>query len=278
MAKHVLLIGHGYVGSEIARRLRLSGYQVTAVSRTAQPSMDVIASDVTSIEALRSLNIEPDHIIHCASSGRGGEEAYRAVFVEGVKNLQHLFPQANILFTSSSSVYAQTDGSTVTENSPTLPDRETGKILLEAEQLVLSKQGTVVRLSGIYGPKRSFILKKFLSNEASLEEDGRRILNQIHRDDAAASFLHFLSHPELVRGQVFNITDNTPTSQKETFEQLCQRFQRPMPDSKPRDLNRKRGWTHKAVSNQKALDTGWLPQYPNFIDASEAVAKSLDLL
>jgi hypothetical protein len=48
-----------------------------------------------------------------------------------------------------------------------------------------------------------------------------------------------------------------------------------MPPSGPRDLNRKRGWTHKQVSNEKLRMRGWEPQYPAFTDAAEAIASSL---
>ena len=97
------------------------------------------------------------------------------------------FPGVPLLLVSSSSVYAQTDGGVVTEESPTQPDRETGKLLLQAEQQVLVAGGIVARLAGIYGPGRSVILKRFLNGEAVIEDDGRRFLNQIHRDDAAAA-------------------------------------------------------------------------------------------
>ena len=58
--------------------------------------------------------------------------------------------------------------------------------------MVLDAGGTVVRLSGIYGPGRSVILGKFLGGRAVIEEDGRRYLNQIHRDDAARAIVRLL--------------------------------------------------------------------------------------
>jgi SAM-dependent methyltransferase len=41
---------------------------------------------------------------------------------------------------------------------------------VEAEQIALDSGGSIARLSGIYGPGRSVLLKKFLSGEALLEE------------------------------------------------------------------------------------------------------------
>jgi nucleoside-diphosphate-sugar epimerase len=37
-----------------------------------------------------------------------------------------------------------------------------------------------------------------------------------------------------------------------------------LPATGPRDLNRKRGWTNKRVSNKKLRALGWKPQYPSF--------------
>ena len=75
------------------------------------------------------------------------------------------------IFTSSTSVYPQTDGSEVTEDSPADPDRETAQILRETEELILSKEGTVLRLAGLYGPRRSVHLERFLQGTATIEED-----------------------------------------------------------------------------------------------------------
>jgi len=108
-------------------------------------------------------------------------------------NIQSVFPNTPLIFVSSSSVYAQINGETVTEDSPSEPTRETGKILKRAEATVLSNQGIVARLSGIYGPGRSVLIKRLLKGEAQIEEDGRRLINQIHQQDAAGALLFLWS-------------------------------------------------------------------------------------
>jgi nucleoside-diphosphate-sugar epimerase len=180
-----------------------------------------------------------------------------------------------MLYTSSTSVYAQTDGSVVTEPCPADPERETGKLLLQAEAITLAAGGIVARLSGIYGPGRSVILQKFLTGSAIIEEDGRRFLNQIHRDDAARALFHLAASG--IRGEVFNVCDSTPLSQLECYQALASIFSRPLPPTGPRDANRKRGWTHKRVSNAKLIATGWLPRFPSFLDAAPAIAPTLAL-
>lgn len=255
----LLLCGHGYLGQAIAREFREAGWDVLPVSLSGgNGSLPCDLSDAGSVEKLKPHLPNPDLIIHCAASGRGGAEAYRSVYLEGCRNLLAHFPNSPLLFTSSTSVYAQIDGSEVTEDSPAEPDRETGHILRETENLVLASGGTVTRLAGIYGPHRSFILKKFLTGEAVIEEDGRRYLNQIHRDDAARAVQHLAE----TRG-LFNVCDSHPLTQLECHTALAAMFDKPLPPSGPRDLNRKRGWTHKRVSNAKLRASGWEPRFPS---------------
>jgi nucleoside-diphosphate-sugar epimerase len=266
----LLLIGHGYLGAAVARVFREAAWEVCSFSLSGGEGS--LACDVADRAAVDHLP-DADFIIHCAASGRGGAEAYQRVYVDGCRNLTKKFSGAPILFTSSTSVYSQTDGSVVTEESPTEPDRETGRLLLEAERITLDAGGIVARLAGIYGPGRSVILRKFLSGEAVIEEDGRRFLNQIHRDDAARAILHLATNG--VRRGVFNVCDSRPLTQLECYQKLSEIFNRPLPPSGPRDLDRKRGWTHKRVSNAKLLASGWLPDFACFTDAVESLAPTL---
>ena len=281
--KHLLLCGHGYLGQAISREFLAAGWEVTALSRSGDD--DSLACDLSSADDVAALQVEPDFIIHCASSGRGGADAYRAVYLDGCRHLLDRFPGVPLLYTSSTSVYAQTDGSVVTEESPAIPDRETGSILRETEDLVLSSGGIITRLSGIYGPGRSVILKKFLSGEAVIEEDGRRYLNQIHRNDAASAILHLAllqskignRQSTIVNPRLFNLSDSHPLSQLACYEKLSSLFHRPLPPTGPRDPDRKRGWTHKQVGNAKLRATGWEPRFPSFLDAVESIVPSLEL-
>jgi nucleoside-diphosphate-sugar epimerase len=265
----LLLIGHGYLGQEIGRVFSNHGWEVIPVSLSGGDGS--LACDVADADAVANLPAA-DAIVHCAASGRGGEEAYRRVYVEGCANLTKSFSRVPLLFTSSTSVYAQTDGSIVTEESHVIPERETGRLLLEAENLTLAAGGIVARLAGIYGPGRSVILKKFLCGEAVIEEDGRRFLNQIHRDDAARAVYHLLTSRA---AGVFNVSDSQPLAQRECYEALSLIFNKPLPPSGPRDLTRKRGWTHKQVSNAKLRANGWEPEFPSFLDAAEQIAATL---
>lgn len=261
---NLLVIGAGYLGEAVLEIFRENGWEAVGASLSGGEGM--IACDVSDSDAVNAL-MDADAVVHCAASGRGGEEAYRRVYVEGCRNLVSRFPKAKIVFTSSSSVYAQLDGETVTEESEALPDRETGRLLLEAENSVLEAEGIVVRLAGIYGPGRSVLLRKFLNGEAVIEEDGGRFINQIHRDDAALAIFHLLNRGKFPGGHVFNVADSVTRTQREVYEGLAEIFGREVPPCGPRDMDRKRGWTNKVVSNRKLLATGWEPDFPDFLSA-----------
>jgi nucleoside-diphosphate-sugar epimerase len=267
----LLLIGHGYLGQALARVFREGGWDVIPVSLSGGDG--AIACDAGDRAAVGALPAA-DFIVHCAASGRGGAVAYQHVYVEGCRNLTDKFPGVPLCFTSSTSVYAQTDGAVVTEVSPVIPERETGRLLLEAERITLGARGVVARLAGIYGPGRSVILRKFLSGGAVIEEDGRRFLNQIHRDDAARAIHHLATSG--ARGEVFNVSDSTPLTQRDCYEALSRIFSRPLPPCGPLDLTRKRAWTHKRVSNEKLRAAGWQPDFPSFLAAATAIAPTLE--
>lgn len=266
--KPVLLIaGAGFLGSEIARRA--PGYQIFTTTKSG--GADSLACDLSSRSEVRALAgpvPSPEVIIHCASSGRGGPDAYRGVFVKGTEYLLETFPQSHLVFTSSTSVYHQVDGEEVNESSATRPIRETSQLLLEAEQIVLESGGTVARLAGLYGPGRSVVLRKFLEGTAVIEESGQRILNQIHVQDAASAVLHLAGGP--LRG-IFNVSDNRPLSQLECYEGLARHFALPLPPAGEKNTSRKRAWTNKKVLNQKIRETGWTPAFPSFFDALESL-------
>ncbi|MEM7699846.1 MAG: NAD-dependent epimerase/dehydratase family protein [Verrucomicrobiota bacterium] len=275
--KHLLVIGHGFIGSAVAKLAHESGSQVTAVNRTATDSeaYPVVEADVTSDTSIKHLAAAlkgnpPDWILHCASSSRGGADTYREVFVAGIKRLAASFQDTPVAFTSSTSVYGQTDGPVVTESSPTEPDRETGRLLLEAEASARATGGLALRLAGIYGPGRSIYLKRLFEGTATIESgEVSRAVNQIHQIDAAKATLHLMATEHGETGATFNIVDNTSMTQRELYTDLARKLGFTTPPDAPPDMNRKRAWTNKIVSNLALRSTGWEPIYPGYFDAIE---------
>jgi nucleoside-diphosphate-sugar epimerase len=166
-------------------------------------------------------------------------------------------------------VYAQHDGSCVTEESETKPRRDTSRILLEAEKVVLDKGGIVARLAGIYGPRRSALLTKFLNGTATIDTENDRFVNQVHRDDIAAALFLLLNRQAHASAQIYNVVDDQPILQSECYRWLAVRLNRALPPSAKAEQPRKRGDTNKRVRNAKLHRSGWTPQYPTFAEAME---------
>jgi len=274
----IWIAGCGFIGQPLARSLHDSGATVIGLTHSrssaealaTQVPFEVRDCDISSAEAVTTLARSapaPDAIVHCASSGRGGADQYEAVYFQGCANFLTACPGATLLFTSSTSVYPQVNGEAVDESIPALPDRETGRILRRTEEFVLSHRGIVARLAGLYGPGRSVLLQRFLDGSARIEEGESRFLNQVHRDDVVSALLMLLSHRAATAGQIYNVADGEALTQRECYLQLAAHFGMPVPPDGPRDLNRKRGWTHKRIVTDKLKNLGWRPRYPSFLEA-----------
>jgi len=271
----ILIAGCGYVGQATADLFHEAGWTVEgwtgsreSAGRLAGKPYPVYALDITERVQVCTCAGTFDAVIHCASSGGGNADTYHQVYLNGVRNLLDRFDSSMVVFTSSSSVYAQTDGSWVTEESETKPTRETGRTLLEAENLVLARGGIVARLAGIYGPGRSALLSKFLSGEATVDPESDRFINQVHRDDIAAA-LFFLLDRQPQGKQIYNVVDDQPIRQSECYRWLAEKLNRPLPSVGKSPRRYKRGDSNKCVNNAKLRKLGWTPRYPTFADAME---------
>jgi len=279
----ILIAGCGYVGQAAADLLHERGWAVegwTASSQSARQlgarPYSVRAVDIGDSAAVSAVRGEFDVVIQCASSGGGEAETYRRVYLEGARNLLNAYPSARLLMTSSTSVYAQKDGDNVDETSPANPDHERGQILREAEEIVLSHNGIVARLGGIYGPGRSFFLRNLLAGEARAGEGGDRFVNQAHRDDIVSALFLLAERRAECGRQIYNVVDDQPLRVRDAYQWLSTRLQRPLPPATGKVVaGRKRGDSNKRVSNQKLRALGWDPRYPNFgVAMSESVLPS----
>jgi len=271
----ILIAGCGYVGQATADLFHAAGWTVEGWTRSAESAAklsakpySVYAVDVADRDQVYARDGILDAVIHCASSGGGGLDAYRQVYLNGARSLLDRFAGSKVIFTSSTSVYAQRDGSWVTEKSETKPARETGRILLETEQLVLAQGGAVARLAGIYGPGRSALLSKFLAGSAIIDLENDRFINQVHRDDIATALFLLLDRPSPAR-EIYNVVDDQPILQSECYRWLAAKLNRPIPPMGRSTAAPKRGASNKRVSNARLRHLGWIPRYPTFAEAME---------
>lgn len=275
----VLILGCGYLGVRVGELLRASGHEVWGTRRSPESATELESVGIRPVifdfgvpESLKQLPDGVEWIVHCASTGRGGADAYRLVFDQGLRMVELWMrnqPLQKFVFTSSTSVYGQVDGSWVDEDSPVSPEPEGARILVQAELHARSLQGlgaVVLRLAGLYGAGRGHLLQQLLRREARVEGTGQRWLNMVHREDAARAVV--LALEQAPRGEVYNVADNEPVAQVEFLRWLADKTGNPMPQraepasGSPRT---KRARTHKRVSNRKLRETlGWVLRYPSY--------------
>ncbi|MGA3145164.1 MAG: SDR family oxidoreductase [Verrucomicrobiota bacterium] len=287
-----LIVGCGYVGLPLGVELVRLGHEVFGLRRNASAESELKAAgiqplfgDVTQPETLAKLPREFDWVVNCVAAG-GGAEDYRQVYLQGTRSLIEWLapnPPKKFVYTSSTSVYGQTDGSQVKESSPTEPAVETAKVLLETEKLLLAVvaerkfPAVILRVAGIYGPDRGHWFKQFLKNEARMEGDGSRFLNMIHRDDLIGCIIAALKSGRA--GEIYNAVDDEPVSQMNFFQWLAGTVGKYPPQSEPENSaeNRKRGVTNKRVSNRRLkMELGYQFKHPNFRKGYSAELLRLD--
>jgi len=276
----ILIVGCGYVGLPLGAELVRLGHEVFGLRRNPAADNELKAAgiqplfgDVTKPDELKNLPRDFDWVVNCVAAG-GDAENYREVYFNGTKNLIEWLapnPPKKFVYTSSTSVYAQNDGSQVKESSATEPTAETSKILVETEKNLFDAAAlkkfpaVILRVAGIYGPDRGHWFNQFLKDAAHIEGDGARFLNMIHRDDLVGCIIVALKSGRI--GEIYNAVDDEPVSQLHFFQWLAQAVDKPLPPSAPENPaeNRRRGATNKRVSNRKLkMELGHQFKYPNF--------------
>jgi len=275
-----LIVGCGYVGLSLGAELARLGHEVYGLRRDASTAAQLTAAgihplfaDITRPETLSTLPRGFNWVVLCAAAG-GDADNYRRIYLEGTRRLLEWLsasPPEKFLYTSSTSVYGQTDGSQVKESSPIEPSAETSKVLVETEKLLLEAfhrekfPAVILRVAGIYGPDRGHWFKQFLKNEARMDGDGSRFLNMIHRDDVAGCIIAALKSGR--PGEIYNAVDDEPVRQRTFFEWLGATLGKypPPPNLESQNDDRKRGLTNKRVSNRKLkMELGYQFKHPNF--------------
>ena len=273
--QRVLIAGCGYVGTTAADLFHAAGWLVEGWTHSAVSAAQLLnkpypvsAVDFTDRQQVNTRPQNFDLVIHCASTRGGDAGSYRRTYLDGVRNLTDRFVGSTLLFTSSTSVYAQRNGEWVTEQSPAQPLHERGQVLVEAETLVLERGGTVARLGGIHGPGRSAMLTRFLGGETTVDPSSDRFMNHIHRDDAAAALV-VLAETSSVGAAIYNVVDNSPIPRSECYRWLTEKLGRSNQSKKAAEVSQKRGRSNKRVNNSKMRASGWSPRYPSFATAME---------
>jgi nucleoside-diphosphate-sugar epimerase len=277
----VLIVGCGYVGLPLGIELIRLGHEVSGVTKSGTRSADLqqagitpLVADISNRDSLNQLPTGFDWVVNTTASGHGGPSQYQQVYLEGTRNLIEWLsatPPQKFVYTSSTSVYGQTDGSLVKEGSITQPVSDTAQVLVQTEnelsKAVRDKKfpAIILRVAGIYGPERGHLFKQVLKEEDPLPGKSDRLINMIHRDDVVGSIIAALKNGRV--GEIYNVVDDEPVPQIHFVRWLSETLGTNMPDFDPEaePAQGKRAATQKKVLNRKLrMELGCQLKYPTF--------------
>ena len=273
--QRILIVGMGYVGTELAQLLVASGAEVFGLRRSDRMlprGVYPVRADVVSGEGFEHVPPHVDQVIYAVSPGSRTETAYQAVYVDGLSRILDRLPDARLLLVSSTAVYGANSQGTITEETELRPGDGPSEKLVAGE-LVATRAGehVIYRASGIYGPGRTRLLAQLAHQELAPHE--RTIItNRIHRDDLACCLAFSLERRQH-RG-IFNATDLEPTSLGTMSDWVRQQTLPPW-WTRSADEAPVRARKSRAVSSQKLQALGYRFVYPSFREGYAAILAAM---
>lgn len=266
---HILQIGLGQLGSVLMTALRSAGWSVQGARRhPTQPSECALNAAQPWASSLMNLHAMPTDVVLClAPSGRtlaAYQQAYWQPAHEGLRWCQAVVPQAHVWLISSTSVYAQQQGEWVDEWAPAEPQRPTAQCIQQAEQVWLDSPQpvTVLRLGGLYGPGREYLLRQ-AAQPTAIADAEPIYTNRIHVNDVAGALVHLLKrrHAGQPVAPIYNVVDQDPAPLQAILPAIRAALGWPEP-TEVAQLGR----GSKRVSAQALANTGFIWRYPSWRD------------
>ncbi|HEV7949376.1 MAG TPA: SDR family NAD(P)-dependent oxidoreductase [Glaciihabitans sp.] len=270
----VLIAGCGDLGTEIGLRLAELGHTVVGIRRSADKlPAPLLGQSVDLTTTQPHIPADTNLVVVAIAASAPTVEAYQAAYVDGLRNLLDALDAAQVvptrmLVVSSTAVYKVTDGSWVTESTPTSASSPTDQILIDAEQLLRERMphASVFRLAGIYGPGRERLISQVREGRATVTANPRHT-NRIHRDDAAAAAVHLLLRAD-APAPIYIGVDSDPALRSDVLEFLATELNAPAPTVS--DTDSERGGD-KRCSNALLLATGFQFRYPSYVEGYRAL-------
>lgn len=275
MSEKVLLAGCGDLGLRVATHLLARGADVWALRRrppTQTSAIHWLAADLTEPDSLNALPPGITAVVYAPTPGARTPQAYRAVFVDGLRHLLAALDAQSlrrVLLVSSSAVYGEHAGDWVDESTPPAPPGFNGELLLQAERWLAAQAvpSVVLRLAGLYGPGRLQLLQRLREGQLRVPRQTPHWANRMHIDDAAAATAHLLALAD--PAPLYLGVDDTPLPLSTLYDHLAHLIGAPTPPEGPAPA----GIGSKRLSNARLRASGFVPQWP---DARDGYAALLD--
>lgn len=173
------VIGAGYTGSALARRLVGEGSRVIVTRRDPAAATKLggeLGCEGRAVDLARATEPAPSGSIVVCCAPPGDDPAAE------MANLVALAASAHrLVYVSSTGVYAPGAGAWVDENFRLAPETASGKKRLAAER-ELPDTAIVLRAAGIYGPGRG-LAERLRAGTYRIIGDGSAHVSRIHVDD-----------------------------------------------------------------------------------------------
>ena len=276
MSADVAIVGCGYVGLELGRRLVGAGRSVVGVRRSEagleaieRAGLEPVRADVTEPATLAEVP-QVGAVVYAVSAGTRDPERAMEVYVEGLQSTIEVLgdrpaPPERLVYTSSTGAFGDHGGAWVDETTDPNPVTVRERTLLAAERVALEYaprhgiDATVARLAGLYGPDR-YRLDRYLDGPVV-----DRWLNLVHRDDAAGAVAYLLE-TDRCRDEVVVVVDDEPVRRATVAAWLAERLgvEAPTVREAPGRPAGGRASAQKRCSNRKLRSIGYDLRYPTF--------------
>ena len=254
-----LVVGCGYLGTRVARRWLAAGDRVFGITRSQARAAELAAIGITPVvydvtaapdsPQVQSLHSLPafDTVFWAVGFDRASGTTHHDVHVAGMARLLDTLTGApRVILSSSTGVWGDEGGGVVTEDTPTNPSREAGRVLVEAESRLRSHAkgpGVALRFAGLYGPDRLPRLDDLKAGRP-IAADPDSWLNLIHIDDAAKVVCALAS--AATPRPLYVVSDGHPVLRRDWYGHLAAITGSPSPTWEP-SMPKARGGADKRV-------------------------------
>lgn len=214
-----------------------------------------ILGDVLDATSLRSLPAT-DMLLYAVGLDRKSGRSQREVYVDGLQAVLSALrtPLPRIVYISSTSIYGQSTGEWVDEQSDCHPTSPGGEVCLEAERVLrkAAPGAQILRLAGIYGPGRLIARIEQLRSGAPLTGNPQAWLNLIHVEDAVSAII--AADRRGPAGSTWLVSDDRPSHRREYYELLSWLVGAPAPQFAPPQSEGERQELNKRCQNRRLRD------------------------
>lgn len=191
------VVGAGTLGSLAAKqwKMQFPASKVVAETKSATRHGELQAAGVDA--RLRDTRVELDsdrsakHVLVCfPPSISPSAQDYNGELAEACRIWAGPKGGGRLLYTSSTAVYGESHGNTVTETFRVDTRTARSTRIINAEEQIVTRGGSIMRLAGLYDAQRG--PHSFWLRQGSVEGNSEGTLNMLHYEDAASACIRAL--------------------------------------------------------------------------------------